>query len=100
MSQTVKLDIPEFLNIGVACTSAWLGTSKENNVAMIIEDDKLGTDKVTYKELATKSDQVSNFLTQEIGLKPRDRVLVCLKNSLAYPISFFGIYRIYEMSYY
>ena len=32
---------------------------------MIIEDDKLGTDKVTYKELATKSDQVSNFLTQK-----------------------------------
>ena len=91
MSQTVKLDIPEFLNIGIACTSAWVGTAKENNVAMIIEDDKLGTDKVTYKELATKSDQVSNFLTQEIGLKPRDRVLVCLKNSLAYPISFFGV---------
>ena len=41
MSQTVKLDIPEFLNIGIACTSAWVGTAKENNVAMIIEDDKL-----------------------------------------------------------
>lgn len=91
MSQTVKLEVPEFLNIGVACTTAWVGTDKEDNVAMIIEDDKLGTDTVTYKDLATKSDQVCNFFTNKIGLKPRDRVLVCLKNSLAYPISFFGV---------
>ena len=28
MSQTVKLDIPEFLNIGIACTSAWLVQQK------------------------------------------------------------------------
>ncbi|QKF72613.1 acyl-CoA synthetase (AMP-forming) / AMP-acid ligase II (CitE domain) [Aliarcobacter faecis] len=90
MSQTVKLEVPEFLNIGVACTSSWLGTNKENNVAMIIEDDKLGTDTITYKELSTKSDQVANFF-RGIGLEPRDRVLVCLKNSLAYPISFFGV---------
>ncbi|WP_201523606.1 aldolase/citrate lyase family protein [Aliarcobacter butzleri] len=89
MSQLVKLEVPEFLNIGVACTSSHIGTTKENNIAMIIEDDKLGTDEITYKELAKKSDQVANFFTG-IGLEPRDRVLVCLKNSLAYPISFFG----------
>jgi len=90
MSQTIKLEVPEFLNIGVACTSKHIGTNKENNIAMIIEDDKLGTDKITYKDLAKKSNQVANFFTQ-IGLEPRDRVLVCLKNSLAYPISFFGV---------
>ena len=32
MSQTIKLDIPEFLNIGVACTSAHVGTPIENNI--------------------------------------------------------------------
>ncbi|MBL3520120.1 AMP-binding protein [Arcobacter lanthieri] len=90
MSQTVKLEVPEFLNIGVACTSKHISTNKENSVAMIIEDDKLGTDTITYKDLSTKSDQVANFFTS-IGLEPRDRVLVCLKNSLAYPISFFGV---------
>ena len=89
MSETIKIEVPEFLNIGVACTSAHVGTDKENNIAMVIEDDKLGTDEITYKELAKKSDQVCNFFTG-IGLEPRDRVLVCLKNSLAYPISFFG----------
>ena len=89
MSSNVKIEVPEFLNIGVACTSAHVGTGKEDNTAMIIEDDKLGTDEITYKDLATKSDQMCNFLTS-IGIEPRDRVLVCLKNSLAYPISFFG----------
>jgi len=89
MSSTIKIEVPEFLNIGVACTSAHVGTAKENSTAMIIEDDKLGTDEITYKDLATKSDQVANFLTS-IGIGARDRVLVCLKNSLAYPISFFG----------
>ncbi len=89
MSSTIKIEVPEFLNIGVACTSAHVGTANENNTAMIIEDDKLGTDEITYKDLATKSDQVANFLTS-IGIGARDRVLVCLKNSLAYPISFFG----------
>ena len=89
MSQTIKIEVPEFLNIDVACTSAHVGTDKENNIAMVIEDDKLGTDEITYKDLAKKSDQVCNFLTG-LGLEPRDRVLVCLKNSLSYPISFFG----------
>ncbi|WP_320033888.1 aldolase/citrate lyase family protein [Halarcobacter sp.] len=89
MTTNLKIEVPEFLNIGVACTSAHVGTDKENNTAMIIEDDKLGTDEITYKELAKKSDQLCNFLTS-IGIVPRDRVLVCLKNSLAYPISFFG----------
>ena len=89
MSSNVKIEIPEFLNIGVACTSAHVETPKENSIAMIIEDDKLGTDEITYKDLAKKSDQVCNFFIG-IGLEARDRVLVCLKNSLAYPISFFG----------
>ncbi|ADG94646.1 AMP-dependent synthetase and ligase [Arcobacter nitrofigilis DSM 7299] len=89
MSSTIKIEVPEFLNIGVACTSSHLGTPKENSTAMVIEDDKLGTDEITYKDLAKKSDQVANFLTS-IGIGARDRVLVCLKNSLAYPISFFG----------
>jgi len=84
-----KIEVPEFLNIGVACTSKHVGTAKENSTAMIIEDDKLGTDEITYKDLSSRSDKMCNFLTS-IGIQPRDRVLVCLKNSLAYPISFFG----------
>lgn len=84
-----KIEVPEFLNIGLACTSKHLGTDKENSLAMIIEDSDLGTSELSYKDLATQSDQFGNFLCS-IGLEVRDRTLICLKNSLAYPIAFFG----------
>ena len=83
------INVPEFLNIGVACTSKHLGTEKENSIAMIIEDSDLGTSEISYKELSEQSDQFANFI-RDIGLDVRDRTLICLKNSLAYPISFFG----------
>ncbi|WP_419771135.1 MAG: aldolase/citrate lyase family protein [Candidatus Marinarcus sp.] len=85
----LQIEVPEFLNIGVACTSKHLGTPKESATAMIIEDSVLGTSQISYKELAQNSDKFTNFL-YSIGLDVRDRVLICLKNSLAYPISFFG----------
>ena len=85
----LEIEVPEFLNIGTACTSSHMGTTKENATAMIIEDSALGTSEITYKELNQQSDRFSNFL-QSIKLEPRDRTLICLKNSLAYPISFFG----------
>lgn len=84
-----EINVPEFLNIGVACTSAHLNTNKENATAMIIEDSDLGTSEITYKQLSEKSDRFANFLN-DIGLDVRDRVLICLKNSLAYPTAFFG----------
>jgi len=84
-----EIKVPEFLNIGVACTSKHLGTPKEDSIAMIIEDTNLGTSEVTYKDLSIKSDRFANFL-RSIDIDVRDRVLICLKNSLAYPVSFFG----------
>jgi len=85
----LEIKVPEFLNIGVSCTSKHLGTPKENSIAMIIEDTKRGTSQITYKELSQASDKFGNFLNS-IAIEARDRVLICLKNSLAYPISFFG----------
>ena len=38
-----RWDLPEFLNIGVACTDAHLGTSAQERVAMVVEDDAHGT---------------------------------------------------------
>ena len=85
----LEIEVPEFLNIGTACTSRHMGTTKENATAMIIEDSQLGTSEITYAQLNQSSDRFCNFL-QKIKLEPRDRTLICLKNSLAYPISFFG----------
>ena len=84
-----EFNVPEFLNIGVACTSRHLGTEREESTAMIIEDSDLGTSEISYKELSERSDQFVNFLGT-IDVQVRDRVLICLKNSLAYPIAFFG----------
>jgi acyl-coenzyme A synthetase/AMP-(fatty) acid ligase/citrate lyase beta subunit len=82
-------DIPEFFNIGVACTSKYQGTDDEDRIAMIIEDSELGTDQITYGKLDKRTNQFSNFV-QSIGLEVRDRALLFLKNSLAYPTGFFG----------
>lgn len=84
-----EMKVPEHLNIGVACTSKHLGSECEDSIAMVIEDSDLGSSQITYKELSEQSDQFVNFL-QSIGVDVRDRVLICLKNSLAYPIAFFG----------
>lgn len=84
-----EMQIPEYLNIGVACTSKHLGTDRENAIAMVIEDSDLGTSEMTYQALSEQSDQFVNFL-RGIGVEVRDRVLICLKNSLAYPTAFFG----------
>ncbi len=88
-SETWEFNIPEFFNIGTACTSRHLGTEREDATAMIIEDSDLGTDTISYQELSDSTDRFAALL-QSIGLEVRDRLLICLKNSLAYPVSFFG----------
>ncbi len=88
-SKSWEFDIPEFFNIGTACTTRHLDTEKADATAMIIEDSELGTGTISYRELSDSSDRFAKLL-QNIGLEVRDRVLLCMKNSLAYPISFFG----------
>ena len=38
-------NIPTYFNIGVACSDKHLGTAQADNIAMIVEDDALGTDR-------------------------------------------------------
>jgi acetyl-CoA synthetase len=82
-------NIPEFLNIGVACTDAHLGTSAQERVAMIVEDDQRGTSQVTYRELAERSSRFAQLL-RSIGVAAGDRVLIRLPNSIDYATAFFG----------
>jgi acyl-coenzyme A synthetase/AMP-(fatty) acid ligase len=84
-----KWEIPEFFNIGVACTDAHLGTPVEDRVAMIVEDDTLGTSSITYRELAERTGRFARLLA-DLGLKRGDRVLVRLPNSIDYPTAFLG----------
>ena len=81
--------VPEFFNIGVACTDAHVGTDIEQRLAMIVEDDALGTVTATYGELATRTSQFAQLLRKR-GVLPGDRVLIRLPNSIDYPTAFLG----------
>jgi acetyl-CoA synthetase len=81
--------VPEFFNIGVACTDAHLGSEVESRVAMVVEDDALGTTSVTYGELAARTSQFAQLLRKH-GAVPGDRVLIRLPNSIDYPTAFLG----------
>ena len=82
-------NIPEYFNIGAACSDKHLGTVQQDGIAMIVEDDTLGTATITFAELAHKTDQFSQLL-RSLGVNVGDRVLIRLPNSLDYPIAFLG----------
>ncbi len=82
-------DIPALFNIGVACSDRHIGTPQADNIAMIVEDDVLGTSQITFAELAHKTDQFAQLL-RNLNVKVGDRVLIRLPNSLDYPIAFLG----------
>ena len=82
-------NIPPYFNIGVACSDQHLGSPQADNIAMIVEDDVLGTSQITFAELAHKTDQFAQLL-RNLNVKVGDRVLIRLPNSLDYPIAFLG----------
>src|SRR5258708_2510602 len=84
-----RWEVPEFLNIGVACSDAHLGSAREESVAMIVEDDALGSSSITYRELAGRTDRFAQML-RGLGVAAGDRVLVRLPNSIDYPTAFLG----------
>lgn len=82
-------EVPEYFNIGVACTDAHIDTPTADQVAMIVEDDALGTSTATYRELAIATSRFAQLL-RYLDVRLEDRVLIRLPNSLAYPTAFFG----------
>ena len=75
--------IPKDFNIGVACTDKHLNTSVAKEIAMIVEDDGLGTSQITFEQLAKRTDQFAQLL-RDLNVKVEDRVLIRLPNSLDY----------------
>jgi acyl-coenzyme A synthetase/AMP-(fatty) acid ligase len=82
-------NLPEHLNIGVACTDAHLGTAAQERVAMIVEDDAHGTSSITYRELAERTARFAQLL-RAMGIAAGDRVLIRLPNSIDYATAFLG----------
>jgi acyl-coenzyme A synthetase/AMP-(fatty) acid ligase len=82
-------NVPANFNIGVACTDAHLGKPAADNIAMIVEDDKLGTSQITFAGLAERTSRFGQVL-RDLGVGVGERVLVRLPNSLDYPTAFLG----------
>ena len=82
-------ELPNTLNIGHACTDAAVEKGIGDRIAMIVEDDQLGTSQYTYQELAKASSQFAQLLINH-GVQTGERVLIRLPNSLSYPTAFFG----------
>ncbi len=81
--------VPVHFNIGVACTDQHLNTPIENTIAMIVEDDALGTSHITFAGLAHRTNQFAQLL-RNLNVALGDRVLIRLPNSLDYPTAFLG----------
>lgn len=81
--------VPSYLNIGEACTDAQVARGFGQRLAMIVEDEKFGTSRYTYDELAEASSRFAGIV-EALGLARNDRILIRLPNSLAYPVAFFG----------
>lgn len=82
-------DIPEYFNIGAACTDAHLKSATAERVAMIVEDDSLGASTITFRQLAERTSQFCQLL-RHLDVEVGARVLIRLPNSLDYPTAFLG----------
>lgn len=82
-------DVPKHFNIGVACTDKHLNTPTEQAIAMIVEDDTLGTSQATFGQMATRTSQFAQLL-RNLSIVVGERVLIRLPNGLDYPTAFLG----------
>ncbi len=86
------VSIPEFFNIARACTeSSQNGADPEQ--AAIIVDHHQQVQQLSYRELATGSNQVANMLSA-LHCQQGDRVMLCLPNCMEFPLAFFGILKL------
>ncbi len=81
--------VPQSFNIAYGCVRQHVEQGKQDNTALIVEDDTLGTTTLSYGELDKLSGRFV-YLLKELGLNQDDRVLIRLPNAIDYPVSFFG----------
>jgi acyl-coenzyme A synthetase/AMP-(fatty) acid ligase len=81
--------VPEYLNIGVACSDKHLDTPVAKTTAMIVEDDELGTSEISFDDLSKQTHQFAQLLRDQ-HIAEGERVLIRLPNCLDYPIAFLG----------
>lgn len=82
-------DIPEFFNIGEACTDVHAKGPRAQQDAVIVEDEFGGTKKLTFAELADLTDRFTELLRQ-LGVERGERILIRLPNCIEYSVVFLG----------
>ncbi len=82
--------IPEYFNIGTACTDAHATGPLADKAAVIVESEDGGVEEISFRALAEASSRFAARLQAE-GLCRGDRVLLRLANGLDFPIAFFAI---------
>lgn len=90
-------DVQSHFNIGVACSDRHIGTKIEHTTAMIVEDDLLGTDQISFSELSQRTSQFAQLL-RDLDVVFGERVLIRLPNCLDYPIAFLGAMKLGAVS--
>ncbi len=90
-------DVPSHFNIGVACSDRHIGTEIEHTTAMIVEDDLLGTEQISFTELSQQTNQFAQLL-RDLDVVFGERVLIRLPNCLDYPIAFLGAMKLGAIS--
>lgn len=84
-----RWNIPEYFNIANACVKQHALSEKANDIAMVIEDDQLGTKELSFAQLDRQSGKLVTLLNK-LKVATGERVLIRLPNSTDYPESFFG----------
>jgi len=88
-----KIPLPEYFNIGVACTEPKVSGFSDSQTAIIVDQGEQDSQVTTYAELSSGSNRVANSL-KEMGLKQEDRVMLWLPNCIEFPVSFFAILKL------
>ena len=84
-----RWEIPEFFNIGVACTDPHASGPRADVPAVIVNDDRTGVASLTFAELAEQTSKFAQLL-RDLGVSRGERVLIRLPNCIEYSVVFLG----------
>ena len=82
-------DIPEFFNIGEACTQRGHDPQCKNRIALTVDCGDRRVREISYQQLEKSARCFAGAVTG-LGLCRQQRLMIRLPNSLEYPIAFMG----------
>ena len=83
------MEIPEYFNIGHACTHPLVADFKMDQTAVIVDHSNQSIQSLSYAELDEQSNRFAHSLNA-FAIQKTDRVMLWLPNCVEFPVSFFG----------